>query len=745
MSTITKICHKVITVSFYILFFLIPIILTPWNYELFEFNKMLLVYALTTIIVAAMLTMMITFKKFIFRRSFWDFPLLLFLFSQIFAYFFSIDRHTSFWGYYSRFNGGLASLICYLALYWAFVSFSALVANSSRHNNLDSKKSLSRQTDLLGEGNNDQLFLKNCLAALLISALLVSSYGILEHFGIDAQYWVQDVRNRVFSTLGQPNWLAAWLAALIPLTWSLAIKPAIGRERVDHRLNHFFYYLLFSLFYLCLLYTKSKSGLIGTIAAALFFWPAVFFLFRRRTDRLFKPFITFASLFIILTLLAGTPWTPKIADWRSAKTVPPEPAEEAPTGLLISESGNIRKVVWKGAIEIWKNYPLFGTGVETFAYSYYWYRPREHNDLSEWDFLYNKAHNEYLNYAATTGTVGLASYLFLILVFLFHGLKDLVKKRERQPATSSSLLSPGTLEESKITTAALLSGFISILVTNFFGFSVVPVSLLFFLYPAFAFVVSATDDKPIPLPTAGKIALHQKTAMVLIFLLALILLYSTSEYWRADTKFALAERFLKSDQPAEALDQIRQAVEIRPEEPVYHNHLGLAAADSAALNFLEKKETELVSSLAELAVSSSDRALKTSPYNLNFWKDRAKIGYRLAEIDNNYYQISLTAMLRASLLAPTDAKVFYNLGIIYTQTGQMDKAVAALEKAVNLKPNYETARFTLSLYYELQGEREKAKEQLRYILQKINARYQPAIEKLKTWGDYPPEAGRKEK
>ena len=41
-----------------------------------------------------------------------------------------------------------------------------------------------------------------------------------------------------------------------------------------------------------------------------------------------------------------------------------------------------------------------------------------HNLTSEWDFLYNKAHNEYLNYLATTGLFGLGSYLLFIGVFL---------------------------------------------------------------------------------------------------------------------------------------------------------------------------------------------------------------------------------------------------------------------------------------------------------------------------------------
>jgi putative inorganic carbon (hco3(-)) transporter len=71
----------------------------------------------------------------------------------------------------------------------------------------------------------------------------------------------------------------------------------------------------------------------------------------------------------------------------------------------------------KGAWELTKKYPLFGSGVETFAYSYYNVRPVEHNLVTEWDFLYNKAHNEFLNYAATTGFVG-SRCLFIFSRFI---------------------------------------------------------------------------------------------------------------------------------------------------------------------------------------------------------------------------------------------------------------------------------------------------------------------------------------
>ena len=199
-----RFCNKIIQYSFYLLFALVPLILTPWNYELFEFNKIILTYLLTVIIIGAWLIKMTASKKIIFQRTPLDVGVLLFLFSQIASTIFSIDRHTSLFGYYSRFNGGLFSIISYILLYYAFVS------------NMNKKQALFS------------------ILYSLFSATLVAIYGILEHFGIDEKYWVQAVRLRVFSTLGQPNWLAEYLVGLMPMTWALALSIETRNTKQTH-------------------------------------------------------------------------------------------------------------------------------------------------------------------------------------------------------------------------------------------------------------------------------------------------------------------------------------------------------------------------------------------------------------------------------------------------------------------------------------------------------------------------------
>ncbi|MCJ7804149.1 O-antigen ligase family protein [Patescibacteria group bacterium] len=623
-------------------------------------------------------------RKFLFRRTFWDIPLIIFFLSQLLSFVFSIDRHTSFWGYYSRFNGGLLPIICYLLLYWAFV------------NNMDKKNTL------------------RAIYFTLISSALVAAYGIAEHFGIDANQWVQDVRNRVFSTLGQPNWLAAWLITLLPLTWALVIinnESRVKKQERNKKILSLSSYLLFFILFLCFLYTKSRSGLLGLGVAFVSFWGLLFWLKRSQIKKIMKPFLIFTGLLIIFGLFIQTPWQPKFLQFgqKQNQTNLNQPAGNNGGG---TESGEIRKIVWQGALAIWQHHPFLGTGPETFAYSYYWYRPREHNDVSEWDFLYNKAHNEYLNYMATTGTIGIISYLILIGSFIGWTLKKSFSNNEN------------------LLLIALLAGFINILVTNFFGFSVVPVSVLFFLFPAMSVVLIKVEkeaDKKVK--KQPLISFWQWLAFGGILLFALYFLVSTLKYWYADTRFALGEKLNKSGEANKAFPFLQKAVVIRPSEPIYYDELSLSAAN-LAVSAASQEQATLSGQLVNLAVSSSDHSLKISPYNLNFWKNRTRLFYSLAEIDGKYTQQALESLLMANKLAPTDAKIVYNLALVYAKLNQEETAIKTLEEAIKLKPNYDQARYALALFYEQKGEIDKAKEQLGYILEKISPQHETARQKL---------------
>ena len=614
-----------------ILLFLTPIIFCPLTSELFEFPKIIFLYAVTAIIVGLHLTNALSKRVPLLRFSSLNFPLILFFLSQCAATIFSIDRHTSIFGYYSRFNGGLVSILCYTLLYLILIVYI------------------------------DDKFRQNIIKTSLFSGFIVALYGLAQHFGIDSHYWVQDVQSRVFSTLGQPNWLAAYLCLLIPFSLFQLIQS-------KNLINRFLFTGFSITYFICLLFTKSKTGLIASAISLFVFF--LFYITKEKTKKSISISISTAIIVLILSLTINNP----IKDI-FFKTTNPAPVTPNST-INITPSENIRKLVWQGAFELWLRYPFFGTGTETFAYSYYWTRPAAHNLTSEWDFLYNKAHNEYLNYLATTGTFGILSYLVFIIFVLILFLK-------KQTFLSFTLL----------------ASYISILITNATGFSVVITSIYFFILPALIY----ESNQP---PADHKI---NKIASIPIFIISLLILLKIWSYFQADINYNVADSYLNQSYYADALEKINTAINLFPNEPTYY----IKQADILTKNALlsqQQKNSRQAMDYATQALTAGNLALAISPASVNLYKEQAQNYYYLSTIKSDYFLLAIDAITKATRLAPTDAKSYYILGKFWSTISKDDLAIQAYQKAIELKSNYDYATFALGEIYFTQKNYPEAKK-----------------------------------
>ncbi len=660
--------QKIILVLYHFLLFATPLYFSFRTEELFEFNKMILVYALTVLISGAWVWRMIQEKRVIFQRTYLDLPLLLFLVSQVISTLLSMHPRTSVLGYYSRFHGGLLSLVSYYLLYYAFVSNVPLRA------------------------------IKQLLLTAVTSGVLVSIYAILEHFGHSASClilskgsnfgvdcWVQKVQERVFASFGQPNWLAAYVITLIPVSIYLAIT-----EKANY-FKKMFLGIAGGLLFMALVFTQSRSGLLGFGVGMLVFLAGALVYAWKNSSRSarFSPAdylsrrvvqytLGFLLLFVTIAAIFGTTYTPSVRElFLASESSQLRDVEELPANQMElggTDSGEIRKIVWAGALKVWQRYPLFGSGVETFAYSYYLDRPIEHNLVSEWDFLYNKAHNEFLNFLATTGIFGLGTYLLLLGWFAVTAIIQIYRK--------NSLLHLG-----------LLSGLAALSVSNFFGFSTVMVTVLMFFFLASSALVREIEKAPVQKPefTSG----WQFAAATLTTLAVLMLLSNIYNYRQADVAFNLGKSLLDNQQNREGLLYLQEAVERSPGEALFYDEL---AENYASLAVAQAQAGDATASaeLVEAAIRFSDRSLSLNSAHLNFYKTRARIFIALSQIDADFLLYAKDALEKAIARAPTDAKLWYNLGLVAWGLEDLEAAKSAQEKALELKPDYENARAQLT-------------------------------------------------
>lgn len=381
-TSITQYRKNPYFIIFGVLVFTLPLLFSSQTREMYEFPKTHFLHIVTIILLAIFVT-----EKIIKNEKFRTVPKPFYYlsFSFLLSSLVSSDFSTSLRGYYSRFNDSLLSTGCYLVIFY--------VAASS--------------------------FNKNDIKALLkianFGSVLIFILGISQYFPMLSFLWGGEVQERVFSTLGQPNWLAQYLLILISLNFYSFIFEKDNSSIV-------FYLLQFTTFWL----SFSLSGLLGFLVLVVFSF--VYMIVRKKYElRRFGIILAFAV--IIGALFPGL-FLEKLQDTivdinkivSSSLVVYAEGEESA--GNLVSDTGYIRFGLWDGTLRLIFSSPkifLVGTGPETFPYSFQLFRPGSLNYSSEWNYVFNKPHNYFLEIWAEQGLIGLVSF-FWIGVFLFKKL-----------------------------------------------------------------------------------------------------------------------------------------------------------------------------------------------------------------------------------------------------------------------------------------------------------------------------------
>ncbi|MDO8611075.1 MAG: O-antigen ligase family protein [bacterium] len=736
--------NSIIQFLYYILFFFTPLIMWRDTSELFEFNKMIFIYVITGFVFSFWLIKVIISKSIILKKTIFDIPLILFVISQVLSAIFSIDRHTSIFGYYGRFNGGLLSTLTFIILFYGLVIFF-------------DKKSILK-----------------LLKISLASSLIVMLWGIPGRFGFDLSCfaflgqlnnscWTDQFHpeTRMFSTLGQPNWLGAYLAIHFFIGLFFLLKNLFNSQKsisnkkgyiVESKSNTSIWnwnmflielYLVFN--FTCILFTRSRSALAAVVLGISSFMG--FVLFKQYIAK--KNLIPFSLLLTIFSILIIPIFIFKtdiqfIDKFITLQTYLPKQVQKPIVPVvpqigpktLVTESLDIRKIVWDGAIQLGFKYPLFGTGVETFAYSYYFVRPKAHNITSEWDYLYNKAHNEYLNFFATTGFIGLGTYLILIIFILIYLLFNFFKNSLEK--NKNTLF----FTQEQLLTISLCIAFGTILITNFIGFSTTSVNLFFFLIPGMYIAFNKAEEKD-NLKNNNSLSTIQYFGIFVAVILVLILQLAIFRYWMADTLYAQADSLSKAGNYQEAINTLDQALSLKYEH-VYEDKLSNMLANLAVLASYQKKQ-DVTNKLITASIFYNKHSLDVSPKNVLYWKTAAKNHYLFYQIslDSKELLQGINALNEAKKFAPTDPKIPYSAAVFYSIL--FDDSKDAVQKlqyktitlqnaqdSIDLKPNFRDAYMLKGQLLKKYGDKVSAQKTFEYILNNINAQDDEVKKELAT-------------
>lgn len=285
---------------------------------------------------------------------------------------------------------------------------------------------------------------------ILVTAIIVSIYGILQTMNFDP--FPRDVlrenwSSRAFSTMGNPNFLGSYIVLIIPTSIYFYI--------INKNITGLTAYAI--LFY-CLLSTGTRGAWLGTITSIMAF-AAIHYMYFRYSKGEFTRYIIL--IVITMLLLALYNFYTEGAFIDRFLSIKRDADEFLTKGDRADYSGANRGFIWKRVAELIKKRPLTGYGIENLGEAFKKYYTQDMIELWNEVRYLDKAHNEYLHIAVTSGIPSLLVYLTFISQIILKGLFRLKNCK---------------------TALLILSSVIGYMTAAFFNISVVSVAYVYWIF-----------------------------------------------------------------------------------------------------------------------------------------------------------------------------------------------------------------------------------------------------------------------
>ena len=247
--------------------------------------------------------------------------------------------------------------------------------------------------------------LKLILSAFIFSALTVSIYALYQKFvgqGIwSTEVWGQPQVLRVTSFFPHPNFLGLYLGPLMLLGLGYIFSYIKNKNIIIGCAL-----LLFVITSLSLVYARSEATILAVLVGLFFLGLIV------KSSQKY----TIAFLFIILLLIFSFPVSRNYFVQKIG---------------LQDLSGQLRFNIWQGAVELIKEKPVLGVGLDGYErlapdYQKRFYDPHTGELISVETHPY--PHNLYLTLWLELGLLGLIVFTWILIKFFKQGFKQLDKK-----------------------------------------------------------------------------------------------------------------------------------------------------------------------------------------------------------------------------------------------------------------------------------------------------------------------------
>ena len=225
------------------------------------------------------------------------------------------------------------------------------------------------------------------------TGFLVGGYGLLQSSGIDFVQW-NNPYNSVISTVGNPNFSAAIMAVLATIIFGPVLNSNYNKV----------VQIICFVTFIILLYTIYQSGARqGLIAIALGVGSYLIVFIHSKNRKLGYLALGSGSLVSLIAILGMLQIGPL-------------------TNLLYKSSVTVRGYYWRAGIQMLKDHPIFGVGLDRYGAYFKQYRESTYSLNYGFDITSTNAHNVPIQIFSTSGALVGICYLAILAFVIRRGV-----------------------------------------------------------------------------------------------------------------------------------------------------------------------------------------------------------------------------------------------------------------------------------------------------------------------------------
>lgn len=508
-----------------------------------------------------------------------------------------------------------------------------------------------------------------------LTGLIVSSYLILQFFGIDPIKWTEQ---KYISTLGNTNFLAGVLIQTIPVSVIISTYHHSARVKIIS-------VFCTAVAVAALAITNCSGGIISIISFSIIFILFALFSNTQKDRRI----VAVISICILIAILSISFFPVKNAVLK-----------------LINLNDDFRKECYKATIKMVLEKPFFGAGIGNFQVRFPLFRDYRKPVFNN-DAKVRHCHNDYLEIMADTGVFGLTAFLFVIMFFfnrMIKQLKDLNDDFKRMAVLSSLFVVLNTLIHSLVSfnlfmpaTSSLFWGFMAL------GLSVSTIPDFRGKEDTEMADSGLTADSDIPggaqiVANRSRNGIHYSICLVLCIVLLFTVL-TVTKHLAADFYFEKS-KLISGKQPGKQHDELTEKF---MERSFMLNPNNFYLSNSLALFNLRRSDFNSASRFAETALT-----LEPNDYRTHLLMAEANIYLK-------NFTTSLKHILTADSLRRNDAGVHNIFGKHYYTAGNYGNALNEFKISIRLDGKNPESRKNLGEVYGFLGLNNRALEQFQIV------------------------------